>query len=123
MASAINDISPRDVAAALSETAEGVHLRIRLTPKAGHDRIDGLYEGGGEPALAARVKSVPEKGKANRALIRLIAKSCGIAPGRVELVRGETSRLKELVIEAPAREVATSLARVAANKKPAKRAS
>jgi len=42
---------------------------------------------------------VPESGKANRALIALIAKRCRVPKSRIRFVSGETSRLKALAIE------------------------
>ena len=40
----------------------------------------------------------PERGKANAKLVRLLAKTLGIARQRVLLIRGETSRTKRLRI-------------------------
>ena len=40
----------------------------------------------------------PERGKANAKLLRLLAKTLGIARQRVLLIRGETSRTKRLRI-------------------------
>lgn len=42
---------------------------------------------------------MPESGKANRALIALIAKRCRVPKSRIRFVSGETSRLKALAIE------------------------
>ena len=53
---------------------DGVTLFVRLTPKAGRDGIDGFENRGeGVEVLKARVRAVPEDGKANRAVIALIA--------------------------------------------------
>ncbi|ANK93503.1 MULTISPECIES: DUF167 domain-containing protein [Rhizobium] len=80
----------------------GDHLRlaVRLTPNGGRDAIDGIEEDGdGETLLKARVTSVPEKGKANKALILLIARSLRIPKSSISLVSGETARKKILRIE------------------------
>ena len=53
-------------------TAHGDHVRltVRLTPNGGRDAIDGLEAAAdGEEHLKVRVSAVPEKGKANQALI------------------------------------------------------
>ncbi|AKM11207.1 DUF167 domain-containing protein [Croceicoccus naphthovorans] len=68
-------------------------LPLRVTPNAGAEAL--TIENG---TLRARVTVVPEGGKANRAVVKLVAKALGIAPARVELVRGETARDKVLRI-------------------------
>ncbi|MCJ9695885.1 DUF167 domain-containing protein [Rhizobium sp. PRIMUS64] len=78
------------------------HLRlaVRLTPNGGRDAIDGIEaDSEGEAFLKARVTAVPEKGKANKALILLIAKSLRIPKSSVSLVSGETARKKILRID------------------------
>ncbi len=49
--------------------------------------------------LLARVSAPPVQGRANRALCRLVARRVGVAPSRVTVVRGESSREKLLRIE------------------------
>ncbi|MBB3164424.1 DUF167 domain-containing protein [Rhizobium laguerreae] len=78
------------------------HLRlaVRLTPNGGRDALDGIEaDGKGEAFLKARVTAVPEKGKANKALILLIAKSLRIPKSSVSLISGETARKKILRID------------------------
>ncbi|NLS05662.1 DUF167 domain-containing protein [Rhizobium sp. P32RR-XVIII] len=77
-----------------------VRLAIRLTPNGGRDAIDGIEtEGDGASHLKARVTAVPEKGKANKALIALLSKALGIPKSSIELISGDTSRKKILRIE------------------------
>lgn len=72
---------------------------MRLTPKSARDSIDGVTTlPDGRAALAARVRAVPEKGKANKALTRLLAKAAGVAPSAITLVSGDTSRVKVLQV-------------------------
>ncbi|MGV1791512.1 DUF167 domain-containing protein [Rhizobium sp. A37_96] len=78
------------------------HLRlsVRLTPNGGRDAIDGLETGSdGESYLKARVSAAPEKGKANKALIVLLAKSLGIPKSSLALLSGDTARKKILRLE------------------------
>ena len=78
-----------------------ISLSIRLTPNGGRDAIDGVEtDAEGRSYLKARVSAVAEKGKANKALIALIAKSLGVAKSSVSFVSGETSRKKILRIDA-----------------------
>jgi uncharacterized protein YggU (UPF0235/DUF167 family) len=48
------------------------------------------------PALRARVAAPPVEGAANAALIRLLARTLGVAPGAVTLIAGDTGRVKLL---------------------------
>lgn len=83
-------------------TRDGHHLRltVRLTPNGGRDAIDG-WETGADGAcyLKVRVSDAPEKGKANKALIALVAKAAGVPKSAVSLLSGETHRKKILRIE------------------------
>ena len=85
--------------AAWSVHAAGVRLGVRLTPKSSRDGVDGLETlSDGRLVLKARVRAVPEDGKANEALRKVIAKALGVSVGAVEIAGGATSRLKSLVI-------------------------
>ena len=79
--------------------ADGLRLAVRLTPKAGRDGIEGLKptaDGGVE--LAVKVTAVPENGKANDALLRLLAKRLKLPVSRLQLVAGTTDRHKQVLI-------------------------
>lgn len=81
--------------------ADGVTLRVRLTPNGGRDSIDGIAErADGTMVLLARVRAVPEKGAANAALEALLGKRIGVAKSRVRVVGGESVRLKTVRIDA-----------------------
>lgn len=77
----------------------GVALWLQLTPKGGRDAIDGVETlSDGRAVLKARVRAAPEDGRANAALVELIARTLS-APKRAVTIRsGETSRLKKLFI-------------------------
>jgi uncharacterized protein (TIGR00251 family) len=77
-----------------------IRLAVRLTPNGGRDGIDGVeLNGNGEAHLKVRVSDVPEKGKANKALIAVLAKRLGIAKSAITLVSGDTARQKILRID------------------------
>lgn len=83
----------------LRKLADGVAVTVRVTPKGGADRIDGLgADAEGRSFLKLRVKDVPEKGKANAAVIKLLAKAWGLAPRAVEIASGDTGRVKTVVL-------------------------
>lgn len=78
---------------------DGLILHVRLTPKGGRDAIDGIETlSDGKLILKVRVRAVPEDGKANDALITLIAKTFGVSASHVTLEAGATSRIKTLKI-------------------------
>jgi uncharacterized protein YggU (UPF0235/DUF167 family) len=79
--------------------AESLRIVVRLTPRGGRDAIDGWAEdASGKRHLKARVSLPPEDGKANAALIALLAKSLDIPKSYIRLAAGETSRLKTIEI-------------------------
>ena len=50
-------------------------------------------------ALVVRVTAPPAEGRANDAVVRLVARAAGVAPSRVALIRGATGRDKLLRLE------------------------
>ena len=79
--------------------AGGIVLAVRLTPKGGANRIDGVAMLADGTAIAlARVRPAPEDGAANRALIELLAETFRLPKSSVELVSGATARLKRVRI-------------------------
>jgi len=78
---------------------DGIDLFVRLTPKAAVDRLEGLeVAADGRSHLKARVRAVPEKGAANAALEKLVAKALGVPASNVLVSAGGTARLKVLRI-------------------------
>jgi uncharacterized protein YggU (UPF0235/DUF167 family) len=76
-------------------TAEGIEIFVRLTPKSARDAVEGVAEASdGRIHLKARVRAIPENGKANEALEKLVAKWLGVTRKSVLVVSGGTSRLK-----------------------------
>ncbi|MGG7516976.1 DUF167 domain-containing protein [Allorhizobium undicola] len=87
-----------------------VRLAVRLTPNGGRDAIDGVETSAtGEAHLKIRVSDVPEKGKANKALIALLAKKTGIAKSTISLVSGDTARQKILRIDGDPEDIMSRL--------------
>ena len=74
---------------------ETVRLSVRLTPRASREEIAG-FEG---ETLRVRVTAPPVEGRANRALVRLLAKRLGLPRGAVRVVTGQTSRSKVVAID------------------------
>jgi uncharacterized protein (TIGR00251 family) len=80
---------------------EGIlRFAVRLTPRGGRNAIDGWVEdAAGKKHLKARVSLPPEDGKANKALIALLAKALDIPKSSIRIAAGETSRLKTIEID------------------------
>ena len=92
-------MSPPPLSLKIRKTATGVLLPVRLTPKSARDEIVGVEAFGGEAVLKARVRAVPEDGRANAGLEKLIAKWVGVPPSSVAVVQGGKSRLKQIAID------------------------
>lgn len=72
----------------------GTQITVRVTPRAARNRItqdDGQ--------IRVYVTTVPEDGKANAAVQKLLAKALGVAKSRLTLMRGQTARDKTFVID------------------------
>jgi uncharacterized protein (TIGR00251 family) len=76
--------------------SDGLRVRLRLTPKSSRDDISGIEATAEGPALKARVRAVPEDGKANAAASELLARWLGVAKSTVTLAAGAKSRIKTL---------------------------
>lgn len=66
-------------------------LRVRVTPRASRDAIEGFDDAG---ILRVRVTAPPVDGAANKAVTKLLASALGIPQRDVVLVSGATSRIK-----------------------------
>lgn len=71
---------------------------IRLTPRADRDALGGVRATAEGDALEARVRAVPEDGKANAALLALLATRLGVGVSSLSLERGAASRLKTIAV-------------------------
>jgi uncharacterized protein (TIGR00251 family) len=78
---------------------DGIFVSVRLTPKGGREAIDGIERlSDGRAVLLARVRAAPTGGKANVALVRLLARTLDVAPRQVDLVAGAATRVKRIKI-------------------------
>lgn len=88
----------------------GLRVRLRLTPKGGRDRIDGIgHDAEGRAHLVARVSAPPVDGAANAAVLKLVAKTLGVPRRDVALARGATARVKVLDVAGDAPALAAAL--------------
>jgi len=78
----------------LIETADGVLLPLAAQPRARKSAISGAHAG----RLKVTVTEVPEKDKANAALLKLLADKLNLKRSQLQLVAGATSREKKLLV-------------------------
>ena len=94
-------------------TPAGLSVTIRLTPKGGRDALDGIETlSDGRPVLKARVRAAPTEGKANAALLSLLAKTLGVPRRTVTLAAGDTARIKRVAIDGDGDALAARLQRL-----------
>ncbi|MCT4708374.1 DUF167 family protein YggU [Enterobacteriaceae bacterium H11S18] len=82
---------------AVSQTADGLVLRLYIQPKASRDSIVGLH--GDE--LKVAITAPPVDGKANAHLVKYLAKLFRVAKGQVLVEKGELGRHKQIKIIDP----------------------
>lgn len=73
----------------------GTLVRIQLQPKASKTEIVGIIKDLGR--IKIRVASPPVDGAANEALVLFLSKKLGRSKSHFELVRGQTSRSKDVL--------------------------
>ena len=78
----------------LESHTQGVIIRVKARPGARRNAFAGLHDG----ALRVDVTAAPEKGKANEAIIALLAKSFGIAKSSIELISSPANPQKRFLL-------------------------
>lgn len=74
-------------------------LSVRVTTKAKNECVKRESLADGSVLYKVYVATPPEDGKANKAVIKLLAKTLGLAKSRMTILRGHTSRDKTIRIE------------------------
>jgi len=92
---------------ALTATPAGTRIHVRVQPRASRTEIVGLYG----DAIRIRLAALPVDGAANDALVRFIAETLNVSRSTIELIAGQTSRSKTVLIrDLSPQTVATRLA-------------
>lgn len=73
---------------------EGVLLPVQAKPKASRNGVIGIHDG----RLKVAVTAAPEKGKANAAVLEVLAKGLDLKSSQLSLVSGETNPKKLILI-------------------------
>jgi uncharacterized protein len=88
----------------------GISVALRVTPRGGRDDIDGIETlSDGRSVVKVRVRAIADGGEANRAVTELLAKVLGVPKGRVKILSGATSRLKQVAIDGDPRQLGETL--------------
>ncbi len=100
----------------LTPRGDGLLLPLRVSAGAARERLFGAHGG----RLKLSVRAAPERGKANRAVLDLLAATLSIPRGDLSLVTGETSPDKVVLVRgiAPGDLLARLANAVAARRKP-----
>jgi len=80
----------------LDRSHASARFAVRLMPRGGADRVDGVSEDG---VLQARVSAPAVGGAANAALVRLLADELDVSRSSVRLVAGATGRHKLIMVD------------------------
>ncbi|MEI8373738.1 MAG: DUF167 domain-containing protein [Planctomycetota bacterium] len=73
---------------------DGILLLVRAQPGARRNEVRGVQDG----ALKVCVTQAPEKGKANKAIVEVLAKWLGVRKSHIELISGETASQKKFLV-------------------------
>ncbi|KAF0245331.1 MAG: hypothetical protein FD180_1736 [Planctomycetota bacterium] len=76
----------------LRDSDGGTIIRLRVKARSGQNAVGGAHGG----ALKVSVNAAPEKGKANRAVLAVLAKSLGVPPSALRMLTGETAQDKQV---------------------------
>jgi uncharacterized protein (TIGR00251 family) len=101
-----------DGAGLASPVPGGIRLRLKVQPKARRTAILGVGPDRDGPVLKLAVGAPPEDGKANAAVIALLAEAFDVAKAAVSVVTGATDRRKLVEIRGNSRDLSASLDRM-----------
>lgn len=76
----------------LEANDDNVIIPLQAQPKARKNGINGIHDG----CLKVAVTEAPEKGKANKAIIKVLAAALGLKKSQLTIIAGETSSRKKL---------------------------
>lgn len=82
----------------LTSTASGLLLQLKVTPKAAQNKIGKVMEVGDRSVLKVYVTAAPEQGKANEAVVALLAKAWRLKQSQIVIKHGLTDRNKAVEI-------------------------
>ncbi len=91
----MHNVSSYYIMVKLSVVDGGIVVCVKVQPNASKERVVGEHAG----QIKIAVTVAPEKGKANKAVIKVLSKWLGVKPSDIQIMSGETSRDKKVFIE------------------------
>jgi uncharacterized protein (TIGR00251 family) len=79
----------------LTSTANGIILPVQAQPGGRKNGVTGVHAG----RLKVSVTQAPERGKANKALVVVLADALGLKPAEIRLLSGETTSRKKFLVQ------------------------
>lgn len=81
------------------------YIRIKVIPKSSKNQIVDIIEEetefGPQKTIKVKLRAVPEKGKANKALIEFLSDSLNVSKSQISILSGASSQIKLLKIDSP----------------------
>jgi uncharacterized protein len=77
-----------------SKRGDRIVLSVKVIPGAGRSEISGLRNG----EVLIRLNAPPERGKANKELLRLLSDATGVSKSAIKIESGETARKKTISV-------------------------
>jgi len=94
----------------ISRFEDSIRVKLRVVPKAARSAVQGLItEADGSVSLKVSVTAAPEAGKANSALLKLLAKEWRVPRSALKIVLGANGRRKIVAVEGDPSTLETSL--------------
>ena len=78
----------------LAATVDGVILPVQAFPGSRKNAVNGVRQG----RLKVAVTQAPERGKANEAIVEVLAEALGLKRRQISLIAGETNPLKTFLV-------------------------
>jgi uncharacterized protein (TIGR00251 family) len=72
-----------------------IELEVRVQPRSRRRGVEKIPDG----RFKIRVNAAPDKGKANKEMLEVLADYLGLSPSRLKIVRGETDRDKTIALD------------------------
>ncbi|MBW1739664.1 MAG: YggU family protein [Deltaproteobacteria bacterium] len=89
----------------IQETSEGVIFKATIQPRGARNEIVGLQG----DALKIKLTAPPVEGAANKMCVEFVAKSLKVRKSDVEIIHGQKSRIKKVLVRSVTREKIESL--------------
>ncbi len=78
----------------IDTTSRGLTFTVQVLPRSAKVNIVGSHQG----ALKIKLTAPPVGGAANKQCIQVLAKALGLPKSALSIVRGETSRIKQVCV-------------------------